>query len=568
MAQWSLIPLTTSTSKVVREFYTKNVKSSRVDIALNRLYLSLNVLPMKPTKRIVKEASNLPKSFARKIKTTEELLSVIGNPPRSKKVVMCHGTYDIVHPGHVRQLIYAKTKGDILIVNVQADKYVTNRPVGPYVPQELRTLNLAAFEIVDYVILDSNPTPIEHILKIKPDYYIKGYEYSVEGMKVKTREEMEALGSYGGQVIFSPGDIYYSTESFLSSQKPNLSYEQLSTLMSAEGITFELLKTTISKFKKISVHVIGDLIIDRYSKCTILGPAQKSPAFSVRLDSADIFVGGAGIVAKHLKELGADVTFTTVVGNDDSAKYAQDQLKLAGIKVNAFLDPSRPTTTKERFFTERGQLILQVDKVDNSHISDNLVEKICKVVENVSAHAIVFSDFRHGIFNTDSITKITWAIPPGCIKVADSQVSNRWGNILDFAGFDLITPNEREARFALGDQDTTIRPLAQLLYNKARSRYLILKLGENGIMTYRSPGMEVREFFYIDSFVDNLVDPIGAGDALLATATSSLVTSKNIVVASILGSLSAAIECSRLGNNPVTANELLERTKRLEKDFE
>lgn len=515
--------------------------------------------------KVIKEASNLPHSFAHKIKTINEILPLIKEYPRTKKVAMSYGTYDIVHPGHIRQLIYAKSKGDFLIVDLAVDKYVTNRPAGPYIPQELRALNLAAFEIVDFVILDPNPTPIDYISKIKPDYFVKGYEHSLGVIHPRTREEMEALDSYGGQMIFSPGDVYYSTSKLLSIHKPNLSYDQLLTLMEAENVTFDQLSSTIAKFRKVQVHVVGDLIVDKYSSCTILGPAQKSPAFSVRLDKTDIYIGGAGIVAKHLSSLGVDVTFTTVIGDDDAGRLAITELKNFGVKVNVLVDPSKPTTTKERFLTERGQLVLQVDKVDNSRIPDNLVDKICQLVEKTPTQAIVCSDFRHGIFNTETISKITWAIPPGSIKVADSQVSNRWGNILDFSGFDLITPNEREARFALGDQDTTIRPLAQLLYNRARSRYLILKMGENGIMTYRSPGMEVREYFYIDSFVQNLVDPIGAGDALLAAATSGLVATKNIVIASILGNIAAALECSKLGNIPISSKELIDATKKLGK---
>ena len=146
-------------------------------------------------------------------------------------------------------------------------------------------------------------------------------------------------------------------------------------------------------------------------------------------------------------------------------------------------------------------------------------------------------------------------------------MSNRWGNILDFKHFDLVTPNEKEARFALADQETTIRPLAQKLYNKAKCRYLILKLGENGLITYRSPGMDVREYFYIDTFAEEVIDDVGAGDALLSTATLGLTASGDIVQASILGNLCAAFECSKLGNIPVSKNELEEMVSRLENKF-
>src|SRR3989344_2384929 len=319
------------------------------------------------TQKIFKEAKTLRKNFSSKIKTIEEIQKIIGSHPRNKKVIMCYGTFDIVHPGHIRQLIYAKTKGDTLIVNVTVDKFASTRSVGPYVPHELRALNIAAFEMVDYVVIDPNPTPIDHILKIKPDYYVKGFEYSATGAThSRSKEELDALSSYGGEIVFSPGDVVYSSSTILATQKPNLSYDQLINLMEAEGITFNLLRNTISKFKKVSVHVIGDLIVDKYSKCTVLGPAQKTAAFSIRLDGSDLYVGGAGVVAEHLKALGADVTFTTVVGDDELGKFAVSRLKEIGVKVNVLVDPTRPTTTKERFLIETGRLVLQVDQVDNS----------------------------------------------------------------------------------------------------------------------------------------------------------------------------------------------------------
>ena len=70
-------------------------------------------------------------------------------------------------------------------------------------------------------------------------------------------------------------------------------------------------------------------------------------------------------------------------------------------------------------------------------------------------------------------------------RVADSQVASRWGNILEFKGFDLITPNEREARFALADQDSGVRPLAAKLHEEADCKTVILKLGDRGVLTCR-----------------------------------------------------------------------------------
>src|SRR6185436_3528060 len=176
--------------------------------------------------------------------------------------------------------------------------------------------------------------------------------------------------------------------------------------------------------------------------------------------------------------------------------------------------------------------------LDNRSISGKDVERLKRQIADTKADAVVFSDFRHGIFNRHTIPELTSAIPAGVYRVADSQVASRWGNILEFEGFDLITPNEREARFALGDQESVVRPLALELRKRSGCKTLILKLGERGIITYRSNSpVDYRAFFTVDGFVERLVDPVGAGDALLAYATMAMVSTGNEVIASILGSM-------------------------------
>src|SRR5258706_5811260 len=99
----------------------------------------------------------------RKIKGASELAAIIGPPPREKKVIMCHGTFDVVHPGHVRHLLYAKSKGDLLIASLTADEHIIKANFRPFVPQELRAFNLAALEVVDYVVIDWDPTPLRNL---------------------------------------------------------------------------------------------------------------------------------------------------------------------------------------------------------------------------------------------------------------------------------------------------------------------------------------------------------------------------------------------------------------------
>src|SRR5271169_3878343 len=160
--------------------------------------------------------------YQHKIKTPQEIRDLIGPMPRKNKVVMCHGVFDVVHPGHVRHLLYAKSKAPVLIASITADRNITKGHHRPHVPQDLRAVNLAAFEMIDYVVIDENPTPIENLQAIRPDFFAKGYEYTANGLPPKTAEEVAVVHSYGGEVIFTPGDIVYSSSSLINLAPPTL----------------------------------------------------------------------------------------------------------------------------------------------------------------------------------------------------------------------------------------------------------------------------------------------------------------------------------------------------------
>src|SRR5690242_718687 len=239
--------------------------------------------------------------LSHKIKSAEAVRDAIGGRPRKKKVIMCHGTFDVVHPGHVRHLLYAKTKADILVASLTADVHIMKGNLRPYVPEELRAINLAALEMVDYVIIDREATPLKNLASIQPDYFAKGYEYTAGQVHPKTQEEINVLESYGGEMIFTPGDIVYSSSALLELAPPSISVEKLMVLMQAEGVTFKDLRDTLVKIKGLRVHVIGDTIVDSYTYCSMIGGMTKTPTMSVRYEKKVDYSGGAAVVAKHLR---------------------------------------------------------------------------------------------------------------------------------------------------------------------------------------------------------------------------------------------------------------------------
>jgi len=504
--------------------------------------------------------------YKAKIKTAQELAELLGPPPRSPKVIMCHGTFDVVHPGHVRHLMYAKEKAGILVASLTCDAHIAKANFRPFVPEDLRAINLAALEMVDYVVIDHNPTPLENLALIRPDYFAKGYEYVSTGLHPKTKEEKDVLDSYGGEIIFTPGDVVYSSSRLIELDPPKIGADKLVALLDAENLTFQDLRDTLDRIRGLKVHVVGDTIVDSYTETAMIGGQTKTPTISVRYEGQRDYVGGAGIVAKHLKAAGAEVTFTTVLGDDRWKDFVLKDLQDYGVIVNAIIDPTRPTTNKNAIVCGEYRM-LKIDTLDNRAISDKVQERFHEAIRNASGDCIVFSDFRHGIFNRSTIPAMVEQIPAGMFRVADSQVASRWGNILEFRDFDLITPNEREARFALGDQDSVVRPLALRLLKEANCRNLILKMGERGLLAYRrrqDVDLDLRSFFAVDSFAEHVRDAVGSGDALLAYTTLAEVATGSTVIAAVLGAIAAAVECEHDGNIPVTPADVLRKLERIE----
>ncbi len=347
---------------------------------------------------------------------------------------------------------------------------------------------------------------------------------------------------------------------------PDLATEKLAILLDGEGFGFDALYAALDKLAGLRVHVVGDTIVDTLTQTTLIGANAKTPTFSCRYEGRHDFVGGAGIVAKHLRAAGADVTFFTVLGDDALKDFVLEDLQEAGVEARAVIDPTRLTTNKNSFIAG-GYRLLKVDTLDNRSVSEKILEELKEKISSSDGDAIVFSDFRHGIFSRETIPTLVDAIPERVFRVGDSQVASRWGNILDFSDFDLITPNEKEARFALGDQDTVIRPLGSELYRQARCKTLILKMGERGLITFRAPVTESpvsREVIVMDSFAGHVVDTVGAGDALLAYATLAMKATGNDVIASILGSLAAGVECEKDGNIPVSPEDVRRKLQDIE----
>lgn len=470
----------------------------------------------------------------------------------NQDTVMVSGHFNVLHPGHIRLLRFAKECGSKLIVAVESDRVAGD---AAYVEQDLRLQGILSTNYVDDAFILDEPI-VDLIDRLRPGIIVKGKEHEQQ-----KNEEYEALQKYGGQLIFSSGETFFSSHDLLQKEINNFQIKKNifpEKYLVRHGIESDKLKTIINRFKDLKVLVIGDLIIDEYINCQPLGMSQEDPTIVVTpLDSVK-FIGGAGIVACHAAGLGASVQFISVVGDDPCSKYAEERLTFFNVKSDLLVDETRPTTLKQRY-RAKSKTLLRVSHLHQGAIStvlqNSVMDLIVKAADDLDL--IVFSDFNYGALPqalVDNITKI--ANDKNIFLVADSQSSSQSGNICRFKHVDLITPTEHEARLSLRNNEDGLVVLVEKLRLESQCKNILLKMGDEGLLTHALiDGVWTTD--RISALNEFPKDVAGAGDSMLIVGSMSMLCSANIWEASLLGSIAAGVQVSRVGNIPLSNLDLM-----------
>ena len=166
-------------------------------------------------------------------------------------------------------------------------------------------------------------------------------------------------------------------------------------------LDFKVIEDTIKKFNTVSLDIVGDTIVDTFTKCKNIGGQTKTPTLSLLMEKKINYVGGAGVVAKHVAASGAKSNLITVLGNDNLKEFVIKDLKKSKVKFNGIIDKLRPTVNKNVIISDNYRL-LRISTLDNAPVSENIISEIKKIIKS-KTKGIIFADFRHGIFNEKNI---------------------------------------------------------------------------------------------------------------------------------------------------------------------
>jgi rfaE bifunctional protein kinase chain/domain len=461
-----------------------------------------------------------------------------------EKVVFVSGNFNIIHPGHLRLLNFARTCGDRLVVGLYAD----SEP-GVLVPLLLRRESVLSLAAVDDVLDVEHDRLFSVIAALKPYAVVKGREHDGQ-----FNLERDAVRSYGGHLIFSSGDAKFSSIDLIRSEvssPADFIIRQEPNFLARHDSSNERLLEIISGFDKLRVLVIGDLIVDEYISCDPLGMSQEDPSIVVTPVNSTTYVGGAGIVAAHVAALGASSTFISVVGDDAIGHQSEADLAGSGVKAILIRDASRPTILKQRFRASN-KTLLRVSHLRSHDIGEEFSDQVIAAVYNLISEIdlVVFSDFNYGCLPQPLVEKIySICVEKGVPFTADSQASSQIGDVSRFKGANLLSATEREARLAVNEFRSGLQNVADRLVDKTNAGMLLLKLGAEGLIVLSKSGSPRTDL--LRAMNANPIDVAGAGDALLAAASLSLAAGASVWESAYIGSLSAGIQVSRVGNVPI-----------------
>lgn len=482
-----------------------------------------------------------------------------------RTVVHCHGCFDIVHPGHIAYLQFAKSQGDTLVVSLTADPLVNKGLNRPFIPEDLRAQSLAALECVDAVYINPHPTAVELLEALQPDVYVKGREYETNS-DPRFLAERDTVNHHGGKVIFSSGEVIYSSTTLIGSitHQQQFHDEKVRRFRNQHQVSDAELLRLINAYRGRRVVVIGDYILDRYHFCDATSIAGEGPMMSLRHHRSQDYDGGAAIIALHLAGLGASSTLITSLAHDALSGQIEARLTGQGVCVRS-IPQRRQIVSKSRYLVDQSKL-MKVDEGNALPLDSQSETALAGEIESATkdADAVIFADFGYGVLTAGLIDR---ALPQlrKTVPIITADVSGQQTNLLRFANVDLLCPTEREVRQTLNDFSSGLNAVVWSLLRQTSARQAIITLGKQGLIAFdqhrdRRPDESWERQLrgeYLPSLCARADDPLGCGDAMLAAATLTLAAGGSLHAAAYLGSVAAAVEAAQIGNQPVTTELLL-----------
>ncbi len=485
-----------------------------------------------------------------KIKPLGELAGLLEKMQSGqKKVVHCHGVFDLLHVGHIRYLEQAKQLGDILVVTVTQDHHVNKGPNRPAFPEHLRAESLAALDCVDYVAINQWSTAVETINLLKPHFYVKGSDYKEckDDITGKIEDEADAIRSIGGEIRFTE-DITYSSSNLINSLIPTFDEETNRYLQdfrnkhSADDILNQ-----IERLRNLRVMVIGEAIIDEYVYCESLGKSGKESMLVMKYLAREQYAGGALAIANHLADFCDNVSLACYLG----VEKTEEDFVRNSLKPNVeplFVYKSKSPTIIKRRFVDRYSLakMLGVYELNGELLNSDEENILCNVLEELlpECDVVIVADYDHGLLTPKVIDFLTNQSTFLAVNTQVNAANIGFHTISKYAHADYVCIHEGEIRLDRRSRNGDLKDLIRDLAERMECHSIMVTRGNNGSLFYSKE----EGFTSCPAFAVKVVDRVGAGDAVLALTSVMSTDGVCADVISFVGNLVGADAVSIVGN--------------------
>lgn len=469
-----------------------------------------------------------------------------------KMIALCHGVFDLVHPGHIIHLQQARQMADILVVSITAAEYVRKGPGRPYFNDEMRLKVLEALECVDYVMLSEGYTVDDIVESVEPDLYIKGEEYAKENEDLtgKMTAERELVELHGGKVAYTTGQVFSSTK-LINTALSALSEDVVSYM---EGFitkySMEDIKKYAEKAEKLKVLVVGDVIIDKYTYCTVQGLMSKDTGYSSKLEYSEKYLGGAVAVARHLSSFTENVTLMSIVGSEEEIRLQFLDEIADKMRLKLTYSTSLPTIVKHRYLTknakrEEYRKIFSINNIPDPMVYEEKVrEEFCRgLAEKIDEFDVVFlCDFGHGLIDERVMSLVQ--------EKAKYLVLNCQTNSTNY-GMNIITKYSRADAFILDQKELKLAFPVHISNEHTALEKLSAHFGCDGWLTRGSEGaygIATQKIHECPAFTLTVKDTVGAGDAFYSIAGLYAAAGAPTELGTFMGNIAGALGANIVGN--------------------
>jgi len=498
--------------------------------------------------------------MVKKIKNLEDLPTLFSDlKSEGKKIVHCHGVFDLLHVGHIKHFKEAKTFGDVLVVTITPDEFVNKGPGRPAFSTSLRLEALSELESIDYVIANKWPTAEEIIKIIQPNVYCKGPDYKnhSDDLTGKISEEESVVNSNGGKVMYT-NDITFSSSSLLNKFGNIYSKEKELIIRNiADKYSFEMIQKKVEELSKLKVLVVGEAIIDQYVFCEALGKSGKEPVLVLRDLETQEYLGGSLAIARHLSSFCETVSVLSFLGQDNEYKSFIESKIEENIAFNFFNKSDSPTIVKRRFVDSIDRKkVLGVYSINDNMLNESEEAKFIESFDKLSNKhdLVIVSDYGHGIITPKIADHISNSEKFVSLNAQVNAANIGTHSIRKYHDVNCLIINESELRHELRQRDGNAEDMAITLKNMISSKYIAVTQGKDGVFLINSN----KNLESCPGFAAQVIDKIGSGDALLALLSVCLYSNFDEKLSLFIGSLAAAQSVETIGNSePVSKTKLL-----------